>query len=454
MEAKFDFNVEPFVAGIQKMGSKFGEAVKGMALKVGALAAGIMSVRSLLNNMPEIGKAFGIAKDIFMKNFAWPLRLQIMPLLQKMLDWVRDHRAKFVQWGMIMTNILRSVWQGVKILLEPIKALVMLIGGTLMKSLGIGAKSIDDFMNILSFKIAAVIIYLGLLIKSAEKTLEPFVKNVVEIVGGAINGIIRLFEMWGKANENGDSLGTVFKQLAISLEKIFGALKSITTGLIDGLVDSLQGAMTPLTHITESFNELLKALGIDESKGLYGAFKLIGKYVGTTFMAILSIVALQVKFIVAEVTSAIKGIQALIALGQGKPDVAKALAEEISQTWKDVFAEGKTTMAGIVKGYGSVIEGIDLGAIGKALGIGQPDVKVKDAIITKGGQVIQTSPDDNIIATKFGLGRGGGAGVTVNAPVTVYVTEGNAEAAGANFARGLGNTLRASIQGTRLAEGY
>jgi len=454
VEAKFDFNVEPFVAGIQKMGSKFGEAVKGMALKVGALAAGIMSVRSLLNNMPEIGKAFGIAKDIFMKNFAWPLRLQIMPLLQKMLDWVRDHRAKFVQWGMIMTNILRSVWQGVKILLEPIKALVMLIGGTLMKSLGIGAKSIDDFMNILSFKIAAVIIYLGLLIKSAEKTLEPFVKNVVEIVGGAINGIIRLFEMWGKANENGDSLGTVFKQLAISLEKIFGALKSITTGLIDGLVDSLQGAMTPLTHITESFNELLKALGIDESKGLYGAFKLIGKYVGTTFMAILSIVALQVKFIVAEVTSAIKGIQALIALGQGKPDVAKALAEEISQTWKDVFAEGKTTMAGIVKGYGSVIEGIDLGAIGKALGIGQPDVKVKDAIITKGGQVIQTSPDDNIIATKFGLGRGGGAGVTVNAPVTVYVTEGNAEAAGANFARGLGNTLRASIQGTRLAEGY
>ena len=94
-------NIKEKITGLKKssqsMASTFIGGLKSMAIRAGLVALAFKSIQGILNSMPEIGKTFGIAKDIFMKNLLWPLRKFILPYLQRLLDWVRTHRLMFVK---------------------------------------------------------------------------------------------------------------------------------------------------------------------------------------------------------------------------------------------------------------------------------------------------------------------------------------------------------------------
>ena len=52
-----------------------------MTTKLLVLAGGIKGVTKLFDQIPEVGKAFSIAKEIVFKNFLYPLRKAIFPML-------------------------------------------------------------------------------------------------------------------------------------------------------------------------------------------------------------------------------------------------------------------------------------------------------------------------------------------------------------------------------------
>jgi len=78
-------------------------------------------------------------------------------------------------------------------------------------------------------------------------------------------------------------------------------------------------------------------------------------------------------------------------------------------------------------------------------------LQVEDAIITKSGKIIETSPNDNIIATKGGIG---GKQFEINiGPVTVTTTEGDAKKSGEQVAESIAERLRQALLQEFLLEG-
>jgi len=110
--------LESLVGTTEKSTQKISKGVSISAmsfLKINAaLSFAKMGISKLMSNIPEIGQTFKIAGDVITRNFLWPLRQQLMPYLQKFLNWVRDHRAMFVRWGAVLVNVFQVVVQGVK----------------------------------------------------------------------------------------------------------------------------------------------------------------------------------------------------------------------------------------------------------------------------------------------------------------------------------------------------
>ena len=170
-EVKFPFDVKGFQKAVDQMSksissmetklNKFGgtmqksvsKGIMSATAKIGLLVKGFKSV---MKNMPEIGQAFKIAGDIMSKEFFFPIRQQIMPYLQKMLDWVRDHRTLFAKWGQAVADVLKIVIDVGKTLWNTLKDVVEILTNSLQKGLGTSFKSLDEFISVLQVKIAFV----------------------------------------------------------------------------------------------------------------------------------------------------------------------------------------------------------------------------------------------------------------------------------------------------------
>jgi len=470
-ENVFNFDVAPFIAGINKLGagmdriqsnakrlgdvitSSANKAVNGAIMKVGALIGAFKAAGAVLKSMPEVGQAFGIAKDIFLKNLLWPLRQQVMPLLQKMLDWVRDHRARFVTWGVAIANVFRTVIVVAKTLWDVFKSLVDTVSSAFQKALGTSFKTFDEFVNVFSFKISAVIIYLGLLAKEVIKDLRPAFEWIIEMGSSIIDFFLKLGGAWATANKNGDSLFTLADKLGKTFKILAGAVQAAWEGFKEGfLSSSITNAMTPLNQMADSINRLLELLGLDDTKGVRGAFKGLATILGTGLQGALATVAAVFDSLVTALGTLGTLFNMLNAFVTGDLVGAAEEFKKVGSTWKDWTGRQKIN-------FQSVITAPEPGAQNAAGGQRSP-ISVHDAIITKGGQVIHTDPDDNLVATKTmpAIGGGGrapqGLGQVTMGPFYITTTEGDARATGEKFGTGLADGFRMKVSTARLLEGY
>jgi hypothetical protein len=185
-----------------------------------ALSMAKMGISKLLSNIPELGQTFKIAGDIITRNFLWPLRQQLMPYLQKFLNWVRDHRAMFVRWGGVLQSVFNMVVTGIKAainILKPFYDAAMkffkgIFGGT--------ADSIDKIVNIMLFKISAVMIYLEAVLKPAMQSIANIALKIAGAMSSFVQGIADGYAAIG-------GLGPEIKELIVSLDNladsVFGA---------------------------------------------------------------------------------------------------------------------------------------------------------------------------------------------------------------------------------------
>ena len=404
-DLSFGFSTKFFEAGIKIINRRF-EAMrttaqivsKGVVSGIGSitkkllvLGGGIKGIKSLFGQIPEIGKAFSIAKETIMRNFLFPIRKAIFPLLQKFLDFIRDNRKTFVVWGQSLANIFKVVVSGMKGIFEAGKKLSGFFMNFINNVFGTQLKSFQDLINLTIFKIAIA----------------------VEFMKASIGGIFVKFEPFISQFERG--LGKV-----IDLVKtLLGFVGQITDAFLEGVTPAIKKLEEPFNRIVKAWKKIFGDTKIVEDwKAL---FKFIGEVVGTGLVVAFEIIAGAVELITL-------GIEKLLGLFNSGPfqkflGFTGDIAKKVGGFFKGAF-EG-------VKGF---FEGDKAG-------------KVDDAIITKRGEVIKTNPEDNILAFKKFPVMPGGGGITTgdfNFSLTVNVADATREKA-VEFGGDIVDTIRQKL---------
>ena len=295
-DIELTFNNSMFLKGLDEISKKLGDltghtekSAKKMSsgvsmsamsfLKINAaLSMAKMGISKLMGNIPELGRTFQIAGDIISRNFLWPLRQQLMPYLQKFLNWVRDHRAMFVRWGGALTSVFNVVVTGIKVavnLLKPFYEAAMkffkgIFGGT--------ADSVDKMATMVMFKISAVMIYL-------EAVLGPMMRSIAALIWGIIDGIKEFVEGFAEmaSTLGGGEIFDLIKDIIDALGELVGAGEE-STGTMKTLGEVFALVVIPplkllliLIKAIVTYWNLLKAVGQFAIGDSVGAINTINK---------------------------------------------------------------------------------------------------------------------------------------------------------------------------------
>lgn len=360
----FTFNTDGFENGLKRVSKGMGQLVKNASnmaknvskgvvsaiAKIGLLSLAFKGIQKAISEMPEIGKAFGIAKDIISKNLLFPLRKAVFPLLQRFLDWVRDNRAMFVRWGQNLVNVFESVSGAVGQIINLGKELVSGFSGFFDRIFGSSVKNINELFNILSFKFSVAVTFITSIANEVLKNLAPLLDPLLDLFGNIFNFVT-------------EAAGSIIGALMPALKEIIPVLTDIFKSIND-IVELLFSSEDSLNTWKDVFSFLSKGIG----ENLLKAFKDIESIIN------------NIKEAITFIESSIKSIISGKAFEIKAPDIGKFFRD---------FAKFSTG--------GFLTE------------------KVQDVIITKKGEVIQTSPEDTIMAFK-GLG-----GERAPAPVNISV---------------------------------
>lgn len=324
-EVKFPFDVKGFqkavdqmsksVSSMEKKLNNFGgtmqksvsKGIMSATAKIGLLVKGFKTV---MKNMPEIGQAFKIAGDIVSKEFFFPIRQQLMPYLQKMLDWVRDHRTLFAKWGQIVTSVIKTVVTVAKNLWNVLKDVSKMLTDSIQKGLGTNFRSINEFMDLLSVKLSVVVLMIG------------------------------------------DTLG-----------KLVTKIGEFTVSFTDGFLPPLEKLSDSIDSITESFQRLLKVFGGDDD-GIKGAFNWLGNLAGNQLIVAFESIAISVDTVVAQIQTLAQSGRLLKDLFTGDWGALENDWNAVKDIWKEWGSRTATTGKRIWQAEKASI-GIDDGIVTK-----------------------------------------------------------------------------------------
>lgn len=225
----------------------FTKALAPLLIAVGAF-------KSALKTIPEIGRTFSIAGSIFMKNFLWPLRKELIPILQKLLDWVRDNRAMFVRWGTVVSNIFRVIKSVIIGIWDTLKRLWEVISSRLEQIFGKTTSSVTEMANLILFKIALIAEFvIAIFGNIAEVIIDTFF-GVVEAMKGFFDGMMtgigdlgpefdqlikwfgQLFDLISGTDKKSSALIKTFKALGLVIGSVVGPVIRLLVTTIDGLL--------------------------------------------------------------------------------------------------------------------------------------------------------------------------------------------------------------------------
>lgn len=335
----FDFDPEPFKRGIdecERSVTGFEKHTQGAAAgiekamfwamaKVQALGAAIKGLGNFIvgvvrQNIPELGQTFGIVKEIFFKNLFWPLRNQLTPVLQSILNWARDNRARFVEWGATLVNVFTAAWGIAKQLFTTLKALWDQTMAPLLK--GFFKGGITDTINLMLAKIAV----LGQFVSDLFIELFKPGGSLANSVGNLLSMVKDTFEWFGKLlspNKQGDSILTVFKTIFETVGRLFEFITGIGADFLGGFLSKLAEMATPLQGFADAINKVFGILLSDKNVGaMRSFFRWLGEITGGALMTSLQILSGLLTGIAAaieKIANVMQGKESIWSLVGGKP---------------------------------------------------------------------------------------------------------------------------------------
>lgn len=447
-EVKFPFDVKGFQKAVDQMSTsissmenklnKFGgtmqksvsKGIMSATAKIGLLVKGFKSV---MKNMPEIGQAFKIAGDIMSKEFFFPIRQQIMPYLQKMLDWVRDHRALFAKWGQAVADVLKIVIDVGKTLWNTLKSVVEILTNSLQKGLGTSFKSLDEFISVLQVKISFVTLLIGDAIKSMVEKIAPTFQYVIENGAKVLSFFTELLGAWTMGNNTGKNFMNVMNTLYDIFDKIVHVIGDSVVSFLQGMLQPLKDLSAPLDTVNNAFQRLLSLFGDGENTGLKKVFSWLGNLVGNQLVIAFESLAIAIDTVVAGIQTLAQGGSLIKNLFTGNWDALKSDWDAVKDIWKDYGS--RTASAG-----------------GRIWSAEKASIGIDDGIVTKDGKVIRLNPQDNVYAFK-GTPMGG-VTAPMNMVFNVTVTEGNAQVVGQQLGSAIHKSFVDRLKEQQMAGGW
>lgn len=257
-----------------------------------AAAAAFTSIKGAMDAIPEIGETFRIAGSIITRNFFEPLRKELLPILQSILNWVTSHRTDFVRWGSVLVNAFRVATTAAKVLYTFLSSAVTGLFRGLTKYFFNTAQSFEDIFNLLLLKLTVVLLFiepyikkLGDLFGSVLEALVGFYKNYVEAyLGGRFIQLLKdivkaVGDLWTaitNINVAGVTLGNVFNKVGLIIGSIVGVQ-------FENFLITLKTILKVATDLINlDFSQLGKDI-IGAGKDIIGNYKGRGKTIFNAF---------------------------------------------------------------------------------------------------------------------------------------------------------------------------
>lgn len=269
----------------KKFTDKSSQGINSLITRMGALGVAYFGARALLARLPEVGKTWEIVSDIFFRNFLWPLRKELVPYLQKILNWARDNRTQFLVWGQNLVNVFRAAVQIIKAFWGILSPIFQATGRGIQKIFGTTGKSISDTFNILLFRVTVIALAIIQLLKPvynwlanriddlagfASKFIDGFFEGIGDLIP-AFDDLLEVLDMIyndiAEMIPEGEMLGEVFSFLGDLLGTAVTVAVQTLASALDVLWNTLKLILSPLKVIfrlmqgdgLDSFKELSKA---------------------------------------------------------------------------------------------------------------------------------------------------------------------------------------------------
>lgn len=227
--------------------SGMGNAIMGAVGKVGMLAAGYMGVRAIMGKLPEVGQAFSIAGDIINKNLFWPLRQELIPMLQSMLNWVTKNRTMFLSWGVVIRNVFRAIVSIVKSVIAVIKKMFEEVNNYIKSIFGTSTRTVGEAIKILIFKLFVLAQFILMILEPVFKMIGNWIGVIITAFRGLVDGfkmgvpeIVMALADFGEALK---SLAEVFTVTGEAGRKVYLVFKGIGQ-ILSGMVTTAIGLAT------------------------------------------------------------------------------------------------------------------------------------------------------------------------------------------------------------------
>jgi hypothetical protein len=259
--------------------------------------------------------------------------------------------------------------------------------------------------------------------------------------------IKKILEEFLSVNEEGYNLQYIIEGVVDGFMRMLAFVIELTAAFTGGFAEAIEGIMTPLGVLLDSIQSVAEAIfGAEESLKVWkDIFGFLGQVVGTTLRVAFTIIAFSIKQTAEALLFLFDFLGHKIAEWKENGyfdwliDIVGRLAEKVNELMSNEFFQ---TVGGALTGAWDFIQD-DVYGEGYSERRRNERRGVQDVVITPGGQIIETSPEDFLFATKNPESMAGGVNITIDmSGANFTVTEGNAEQAGMNFAQGLGKQLR------------
>jgi hypothetical protein len=424
-EAVFKFDTTHFMKSVQQMENRLGQMSRNMqnigrtitsavrtgathaAMAIGGMMLAFKGVQNAFNKgLPEIGQAFNIASDIISKNFFWPLRQQLMPVLNDILSWVTENRTLFVRWGAAIGNVFKSVVLTATELYKVVKTLVDAVGNSFQKAWGTSFQNFQEFLDVLSFKIAVVVIWFGLIAEQAMTKIQPLFNTITKLTTEALgkiapevidlakragelamgmiddavdsgalqaalevitscvislkenvvtvaNGLASIWHEINQPDPSGNNLTTILESLKETVGGLKDFFNSAFKGLFEGFKNSISesGVMKHINDIINLLNDVISK--INGTGGVESAFKNLGNVIGNTLGAAIGGIKITIDFII----TGIRSLFVIFSDAENKAAQLKDLWSGFGERTGDTIAASAylTAFEGLIRNLGDTI---------------------------------------------------------------------------------------------------
>lgn len=280
---------------VQNFGSGVNKLFTALSRKLVALGAAFLSVRAMFRYIPELGRAFRHAGEIALRTFFWPLRKLLIPVLNDLLLWTRDHRAMFLRWGVAVANAFKLVSSVISGLIDLAKTFTQSFFSRFREIFGDTVRNVSEISNLVMFRLVMIAEFVKAL-------LTPLFSFVGEKFGEAIANIAAF----------GDEL---VKSFRFSLENY----------------DMFQ-------DLADIFSQLANALSLSttEAKGLNDAFRDLGGLVGKGAASVLIGIIQILDMAISTITTMVSTLKIGKAMLFDDPEDVTREKMELFKSWEEI----------------------------------------------------------------------------------------------------------------------